>query len=268
MNPVGALGILIPGLHVNFDPFLGPTILALAIGGTVRCWANRYVRILAAAGVASLVFSMGSFSAFHGFLYSVVPELEKARSPSAALFLFQMAAAALAAFGLDDLTRAGADRWRKVAWAAFGFGGALYAGLLAVFLAQGDKVYYQGRIAVVAFTAVGVGIVLAGELSRAGTVAALTALMVVDLSTIVGYPWASREQGWGYVDQTRANADIVGFLRSRPGDYRVGLDRGEMEYNLGDAEGIEQSNGYTGVTANMIRVDGFRQAHLLLGERF
>jgi hypothetical protein len=276
MNPVGALGIVIPGLHVNFNPFLGPTILLLAIGGAVHCWANRSVRILAAGGVAALVFSLGSFSAFHGFLYSVIPGLEKARTPSAALFLFQLAAAALAAFGVDSLIRDVVSQhgrgWRRLAWSAWILGGMLYAGLFVVFLAQGDRVFYQGRLAVVALTAVGVGTVVTAcrrnAMSRASTVRALIALMIVDLSTIVGYPWANREQGWNYVDKIHASADIVQFLRSQPGDFRVGLDRDDMEWNLGDAEGIEQFNGYAGVTANIIRVNGFRQAHLLFGERF
>jgi hypothetical protein len=276
MNPVGALGIVIPGLHLNFNPFLGPTILLLAIGGAIRCWANRLVRILATAGVAALVFSLGSFSAFHGFLYSVILGLEKARSPSAAIFLFQLPAAVLAALGLDNLTGTAESQpdhgWRKLAWTAWGFGGVLYAGLFAVSLAQGDRVFYQARTAVVAFTAIGVGAVITAcrrnAMSRASTIAALIALMIIDLSTIVGYPWASREQGWNYVDKIHATADIVQFLRAQPGDFRVGLDRDEIEFNLGDWEGIEQYNGYTGVTANMIRINGFRQAHLLLGERY
>jgi hypothetical protein len=278
MNPVGVLGILIPELHVNFDPFLGPTIVALAIGAAIHCWANRLVRVLVVAGFAALLFSLGGFSPFQGVLYAVIPDLEKARSPSAAIFLFQLSAGALAAFGCDHLTSAAGERiggengWRKVAWGAWGFAALIYAILTAVWLTQGERVFLQGRAALVALTAVGVGAVIVAlrrnTISRTAALTFLVVFTMIDLGTIVGYPWASTENGWNYVDTMRSEAGIVGFLRSQPGDSRVWVNRDDLQVNIGDWEGIEQFNGYTSVPKNVFQAGAFPQVHLLLGERY
>jgi hypothetical protein len=277
MNPAGALGIVIPGLYVNFNPFLGPTILVLAIGGTITCWANRLVRIMAAAAIAALLISLGAFSPFHGFLYSVIPDLEKARSPSAAIFLFQLAAAVLAALGADRLISAGMQRsidsaWRKLAWGASGFAALVFVGLFAVALVEREKLFYQGRAAVVALTAIGVGALILASARNAITPAsravALAVLAMVDWSAVVGYSWASKEEGWKYVDALHAPSDIVRFLRSEPGDFRVWVNRQDIEINLGDWERIEQYNGYASAPVNVFRATAYPDVRVLFGERF
>jgi hypothetical protein len=277
MNPAGALGVVLPGLYVNFNPFLGPTILVLAIGGTVTCWSNRLVRILAAAAISALLFSMGAFSPFHGFLYSLIPDLDKARSPSAAIFLFQLAAAVLAALGADRLISAGMQRsidgvWLKLAWAAWIFGALVFVGLFAVALVERDKLFYQGRGAVVALTAIGIGaLILASArnaITPAGRAVTLVVLAMIDWSAVVGYSWASREEGWKYVNSLHAPSNIVRLLRSEPGDFRVWVNREDIEINLGDWERIEQYNGYTSVPVNVYRVTAYPNVRVLFGERF
>jgi hypothetical protein len=278
MNPASALSIVIPGPYSQFNPFLGPTILVLAIGGAIAGWANRLVRMLTFAALAALLFSLGSFSPFEGFLYATVPDLDKARAPAAAVFLFQLAASVLAAFGCDQLIRAGLGRagpdgaWRKLAWGAWIFGALVFVGLFAVELAQGERLFYHGRPAVVALTAIGAGAVILScgrdAIAPACRAAILVVLAMVDLSTNVGYAWASKEEGWKYVDTMGVAEGIAQFLRSQPGDFRVWVNSGDLGVNLGDWDGIEQYNGYTGVPTSLYRVSEYPHLRLLFGERF
>ncbi len=277
-NPVGILGVAIPGMYTSFDPFVGPTILVLAIGGAITCWANRLVRMIAAAGGAALLFSLGSYSPFQGFLYAIVPDLDKARSPAAAVFLFQLAAGVLAAFGCDSLIRSASlranpdGRWRGLAWCCLGFAGLVYGVLFAIGMAQGAPVFRQARTGIIALTALALGglifAVLRNALSAAAAGTLLLALVLIDVSNAVGYPWASTEEGWKHVDTMNSAADIVRFLRAQPGDFRVWINRADLEVNLGDWEGIQQYNGYNGVTVNLFRAGAYPQLRALLGERY
>jgi hypothetical protein len=278
MNPAGALTIVIPGYFSHFNPFLGPTIVVLAIGGAITGWANRLVRTLAAAAVASLLFSLGAFSPLEGFLYAVVPDLDKARSPAAAVYLFQLAAAVLAAFGCDQLIRMGLrqadlhDPWRKLAWGVWVLAAVVFIALFAIELVQNDRIFYHGRPAVVALTAIGAGAVIIASARNAITTATRAAILVclvmVDLSTVVGYSWASTEEGWKYVDKLKAVPDIVRFLRSQPGDFRVWINREDIDFNLGDWESIEQYDGYSSVPVNVFRATAYPDVRVLFGQRF
>jgi hypothetical protein len=106
-------GIVFPGVHAHFDPFLGVVAFSLALFAVTALWRDARVRLLAALALAVLLYALGHNSVFQGALYGLIPELEKARSPSAAMVLFQFAAAALAAFGIDELTASWTDSARS-----------------------------------------------------------------------------------------------------------------------------------------------------------
>ena len=96
-------GIVFPGVKANFDPFLGVVALSLALFAVTALWRDSRVRLLAALALAAILYALGHNSVFQGALYGLIPQLDKARSPSAVVVLFQFAAAALAAFGIDEL---------------------------------------------------------------------------------------------------------------------------------------------------------------------
>ena len=75
-------------------------LLALAL-----CWKHPAVKLFAAIAIGGIVYSLGHNSVFQGFLYALVPMVEKARVPSMAVIIFDIGAAVLAAFGVDHFAQ-------------------------------------------------------------------------------------------------------------------------------------------------------------------
>src|SRR5260370_1540140 len=92
-----------PGFQRNSVIFIGVVIVALGLLGVAAMSHERMVRILTAIGIGGLFLALGSRSLFHGVLYSLLPNFDKARSPSSAEAIFHLAIIVLAAYGLDAL---------------------------------------------------------------------------------------------------------------------------------------------------------------------
>jgi hypothetical protein len=107
-----------------------------------------------------------------------------------------------------------------------------------------------------------------GSLGGSSAAFLLLGLIVFDLSGVVGFAYTSKEQGWNILDKLFQNQDVVNYLRSQPGLPRVGVDTQEIPYNMGDWFGIQESEGYNGITTNMVRVNGMAQMRDLLGQSF
>jgi hypothetical protein len=78
-------GIVFPGVKAHFDPFLGVVALSLALLAVTALWRNSRVRLLAALALAAILYALGHNSVFQGALYGLIPQLDKARSPSSAM---------------------------------------------------------------------------------------------------------------------------------------------------------------------------------------
>jgi hypothetical protein len=111
LGPITLFGIVFPSLHTNFDPFIGVAAFSLALLAVAALWRDLRVRLLAALGLGALLYSLANNSVAQGVLYALIPELDKARTPSAIVVLFQFAAAALAAFAIDELPAAWKPRY-------------------------------------------------------------------------------------------------------------------------------------------------------------
>src|SRR5881409_3038749 len=113
----------------QLNPFIGLTAITLAIIGVFLAWSSAYVRLFTYIGIGALLFSLGGASVFHGIIYSLVPWVEKARSPAMAILGFHLAVAVLASFGVDELVGAHqlpATLSRLITWGPLAFGITLY----------------------------------------------------------------------------------------------------------------------------------------------
>ncbi len=88
--PMEIVGIVIQSFQQDSAIFIGVVILALGLLGATAKWNEQTVRVLAAVGIGGLIFALGARSLYHGILYALIPNLDKARAPSMAEAIFHL----------------------------------------------------------------------------------------------------------------------------------------------------------------------------------
>jgi hypothetical protein len=254
-------GIVFSGVKANFDPFLGIVALSLALFAVSARWRDSRIPLLAALALGALLYALGHNSVFQGALYALVPQLDKARSPSAVVVLFQFAAAALAACGVDEL----ATSWpSRGTWMLAGFG------VLTLALAEGaifaNKLTFPAddRIILTAVIALLAAALFAAwrrrALKSAHAQVLLVLLLLFELGNTGQYNLADRsDRGqMQWLDQIRANADIAEYLRKQPGYQRTEISGDAFKPNWGALHGVEMHGGIgAGVTTNVVNSEFF-----------
>src|SRR5260370_16346092 len=91
--------MVLPGMHTYSYPFIGIVAFSMLLFAIATCWKEHGVKVFFALAVASIAYAFGGKSVFQGFLYAVMPMIEKARVPAMALSIFCIGAAVLASFG-------------------------------------------------------------------------------------------------------------------------------------------------------------------------
>jgi Bacterial membrane protein YfhO len=239
-------GIVFPGVKMHYDPFLGVVAFSLALLAIAALWRDGRVRLLAVIALGAIVYSLGHNSVFQGFLYGLLPEIDKARSPSAAVLVFQCAAAALAAFGVDEL----ATSWRpRFTWILAGFGAFTLALVQFVLFANklafpfDDRVILTGVIALAAaalFAAYG-----RGALTTPQANVLLVLLLLFELGNGVQNALMDRSDRnqMQWLDKIYANTDIADYLRKQPGFQRAEVAQDAFAPNWGAWNGVEMHGG-------------------------
>lgn len=273
LRPGNLLGLVFPNLKGHFNPFVGVVILALALIGVAACWRESRVRLMASVGLGGLLYALGENSVFQGFLYAAVPGLDKARSPSAAIVIFQFGAAVLASFGLDRLSSSDSSPWpSRVMRGVLAFGIFTLAVFQAVVFA--NKMSFPDDRGVM--TAV-VSLLLAallfawtrGALTRRQAGTLMVMLLLLELGNDPGYDPADRSDRGRtqWMDRMRANQDVAEFLKREPGFPRVDIAADAFEANWGAGHGIEMWGGsLASVTSNLLSFEFHRfEARMLYG---
>lgn len=243
--PVSLIGIVVAGVGVNTTAFVGVGAFSLAW----TAWRDRaYFAVLATGG---LLYSLAHFGVLGGLLYSIVPMVEKARSPSMAVMVFGLGLGPLVAAGIDRLGQSDNAALRRVL--ALGA-----AAILALFAA---KVFLSGvggvpdqrpmMAALAALTAA--GLLAAKDVPRARL--AFLALIFVELSWVATYYLPNRfdKNVTLYTPPMADNQDVVDYLRSLPDPPRILLDDNAVKFNFGDWHGVEVYGAYlASLTANLL----------------
>jgi hypothetical protein len=254
--PGALLGILLPGHDVHTSLFLGMTAMALAGWALYTQWERREVKLFFGLAVAGLFYALGRWGFLEPVLYSFVPMVEKARSPSMAGAIFTFGGAALAALGLDRLMKRGeAARLVKAHWI---FGGTVVALFLLGTSTTQNQQRLDHRWLAVALVSLLVGLAYRGKLQprRLGWVA--IGAVMVESGNITYFNLANRHDP-GVTNLLPAMAkhqDVYETLRSQPGPVRVTVDDNAIGYNFGDWYGVEVMGGYlASLSANLHDLD-------------
>ncbi len=271
LNPLSLLGIVIPGVHRHANPFTGITVLTLALMGLLLGFARREVRILGAVGIGGLIISLGQNSVWHGMLYAAAPLVEKARTPSSAIFIFHFGFTILSALGFDRLVSSdslvAAARASRLLLAAAG----LLLGACVVSLTVGKVP--EDRYALTALAALlTAGLIYAGaarRLSPGATMAGLVVVTLLELGNVSGFalPHRREKNRSVYLNKMGEHADIAEFIRSQPWPARVAAPDEHIPYNFGDWYGLDTFAGYVAsLPDNLLRLGiHSRRVHDLMG---
>ena len=254
--PLTLIGTVIARAHFQVNTFIGVVLLVFTILGVALSWRDRWVRVYSCLAVVALAYAFGSFSAFHGWVYALVPFADKARSPGHAVYVYQFAGFIVMAFGIDrffEQERTGELLTRWIAWirrALVGFAAVTFT--LFLYLAMnktmetnpGDQI----MIAVLACLLLAALLVAyrRGAIPPAALRWSLLLLAIFELSATTAYDIVDRG------DPLRAKslphlteaAAAMDYLKSQPGPFRFDIANTDFKANLGGWEGVESSGGY------------------------
>ena len=249
--PTGILGIVLPGFQRDASPFIGLTVFTLALIGVAMSWRERSVRTLAAFGSGALMFALGAYGLPHGVIYATIPGFDKARAPQDAMALMQVAAAALAAFGLESFRHFPTElsMARKIASRALLLTAGFLFGALAVLITVRAEAGEEYKfLAEAGFIAILLAAVLSAwmpsRLSGPAGVVLVILILLLELNYVTNYPLRPRGAPGSPLSKLSENSDIVTFLKAQPEPVRLEADRKELPYNFGDWSGIDQMEGY------------------------
>jgi len=273
LYPTGILGIVIPGFQHDTAVYIGLVVITLALIGVVARWQEQSVRVMSAATAGGLLFALGSRSLFHGILYALVPNVDKAREPSMAVAIFHVGLVVLAAYGLDSFRSQAAEAANRIsirlvaALALF-----LYLSLIVLLTLRPEQSEEYKVLALTAFVALLLaGILQAWSRSRLSNRTAgvlLILLLLFECNNVSNYGHQSFENAARFrlLDQDR---DVAAFLKQLPGPVRFETDDKDVPYNFGDWFGLQQFSGFQPFLLNAISdSQGARRFRMLLATNY
>ena len=251
LPPLSILSFALPGTDRGVSPFVGIAALALAVAGFCAGWNDRRLRWLSAIGAGGLVFALGPNSVVHGVFYSIVPFIEKARVPGAALVLTDLALCAAIVVGIDHFPALPRSTVRWITFVLAGIGAALAALGAGLFYARVIAPEGDTRFMITALSALASAAILEcwwkGAMGPSVSRAALLVLALIEIGNVSGYflPKYSDQQRVAHLRMLSQDSDVIDFLRNQPGrPFRVEYDGEAIPHNIGDWWGIDTFSAY------------------------
>lgn len=269
--PLSVLGIVVPGIVRNANPYIGMVLLSLAFFGIATGWNQKAVRWAAGLALGGLIFALAEFGFFQGFLYGLLPMVDKARNPSMAIFIFHFGIVLLSAFGIDSYDHIKGSIWtHRVQRILLVFSGVLYLALLLRTLGSFQGGPDPNPIAMAGFSSLLLTLAVYAwskeRITSRTAYAFVFALMLIEAALFNGSEWRNRDQPTFLLKKIHQESDIALILKQRNVPLRLEIDAGQVPYNFGDWYGLEVFGGYlASLTSNVSRVQGLYQARMLAG---
>jgi hypothetical protein len=264
-------GLVVPGLTLHANPFVGIVALSLALTAVYLRWRSRRVRLLATVALGALMLALGVDTPLHGIAYLLIPMVEKARYPAMAIVISQAGIAALAALGLHALSHATVIYRRPTAYWLAGFSAAIFAIYGALFLLHRAPIAHPTWIIGAVALVFAVLLYLWPRSTQASVwtlSAAALVLFFVEVST-VPLPIQRQNQPDSLLKPLADVSDIADFLHRQSGWFRMQIDEDAIPANFGDFYGIEQVDGYlASMPVNIHRILGEHEMPRWFGVEF
>jgi hypothetical protein len=235
---LSAFGIVIPGSHGYTDPYIGAVALALAVVAVVTAWKRQWVALFTSIALGGFLYSLGSHNIFQGFLYSVMPFLDKARTPAAAIVIYSVGAAVLAAVGFDQLPALSHSKTgTRAASIVAGFGLLFWITILLGLSASTAVSGFIEPLGTAGFFAVLAGAALFAWRKAAisfKTVAVLLfGLMLMELGNVSGSEFGDRNDyaQMAILRRIHDDQDMANFLAAQPRPFRVDMETDDLALN-------------------------------------
>jgi Bacterial membrane protein YfhO len=269
VHPIFLFGILIPGYGENAGLFFGVVAISLALIAIAVSWRLHAVKLFSAIALGGLVYSLGAYSIFQGFIYAVVPFVEKARVPAMATLLFDAGFAVLAAFGVDALqppdesVEANSHWLRRINIGVAAFGIVTGVTVMAVLIAKRFQWDFDDHVVMTVLIAILMAVLLyawrSHSLTRRQAVTLLTLLLLLEAGNESGFMLADRNDSdrRNFLDKAWNNGDIADFLHRQPGPFRVETQTDDIVRNWGDFYNIDFPTAQAGVTVNTFLLETY-----------
>jgi hypothetical protein len=264
------LGTVIHTITRGTDLFLGGVVLLFVMTGVALGWKQRPVRVLATIGLSGLLLSFGPWTVFHGIIYSIVPEMNKARNAAFLVFLFAFAAAPLAAFGVDLLPELPVRMWRTAAGVT-GAAGVLL--LVLPWLLMQTSLPHPIDLNLVAWYGLplllsALTLLLASKGKLRNAALPLFAIALLEISPSIGFGYHTNSNS-PMLHRLAAHGEVAQWLARQPGPVRVETDDKEIPYNFSDWYGIDQyASLIPTLTVNVEDMRGNYWGRMLMGVNY
>jgi hypothetical protein len=272
-------GMVVPGLAVHANPFVGIVAICLALSAIYLRWRSRRVRLMAAVALGGLLLALGADSPVHRLAYLLIPMVEKARYPAMAVVISQAGIAALAALGLAARGRSRQESQllsssnlseprvcAPILW--------LVAFALSIFAIYGVLWLSHRPSAHPLWIVAAVALAFAAALQwwpRAWSPAlpaVVLCLFFLESST-VPLPIRPQNQPDSLLKPVADQSDIAEYLHAQPGWFRVQIDEDAVPVNFGDFYSVEQFGGYVAsMPANILAILGDPRTPRWFGVQF
>jgi hypothetical protein len=267
--PSSLLSILLPGAENHTSLFLGSTALVLAIWAIRSQWERRVVRLFLGLGIGAVLYALGRFGGIEPLLYSLVPMIEKARSPSMAAAIFTLSFSVLAALGFESLRQTHTDKWMaRLHWI---FAGAVTGLFTIAKLLPANQSQLEQRWFGVAFVSLLLGFAYFalqnGRIRQRQFGAMLLGAAMIEASNMTYFDMGNRHDKnvQNLLEPMSHYQDIREYLATRPAPVRITVDDQAIKFNFGDWHGVDVMGGYlASLTRTHSEVDWFRPRTLQL----